>query len=375
VKAIVTDGDLLRTVQPADAEAYLQANGWTRAEERRTGTNWVLRGDGGSDTFVFLPRSTDFADYGRRLGELLDTLSEVEQRSELDVLAELSAAGSDIVHVRVVSQITAAGRIPLPMGARVVEGARELLTAAACSAVRPRPVYDFRRETQATRYVADQVLLASAPPSSYAISILSPVPSRLPLREFEPFERQVTRTLLGAMDAVKSAVREAIATNDPSVFASRVDAGVSANLCRALSTMSPGRPDSSLEIGFLWSPMRREPDLVRRAVAITHDEVPMLRAASQILTEIAPREGFEVVGVVRQLDRPPDQEEGTVTLVAVIDDELSTVHTRLRGARYSTAVQAHDAGRTVRLVGALQRRRGRASDYDLLNVSAIATNR
>jgi len=83
------------------------------------------------------------------------------------------------------------------------------------------------------------------------------------------------------------------------------------------------------------------------------------------------REGFEVVGVVRQLDKGPNEEVGTVTVVTVIDDELSTVHVRLRGEQYSAAVQAHGAGRQVRLIGDLQRRSGRAHEYDLLNASTI----
>lgn len=171
-----------------------------------------------------------------------------------------------------------------------------------------------------------------------------------------------------------SAIREATTTDDPSVFTSRVSAGVSANLCRALSTMSPGRPDSAVEIGFSWSLTSQAPGLVRGAFTIAHDDVPVLRRASEILTEIAPREGFEVTGVVPQLDRGPDQEVGAVTLIAVIDQEPSTVHARLRGERYSAAVRAHDASRQVRLIGDLQRRGGRAHEYDLLNAATIAVD-
>lgn len=374
MKAIVTDADLLRAVSPADVEAYLQASGWEPAFQRLTGTTWVRRRDGGAETYTFVPRTAEFADYARRLGELLDTLSEVEQRSELDVLADLSSAGSDTVHIRVVGQLTTGGRIPLPLGARLIDGARELFTAAACSAVRPMPVYDFRREGQATKYVAEQVQLASAPPSSYAISILSPVPVSLPLRDFEPYERRVTRTLFGAMDAVKQAVAEAQGATDASVtssFQPRVGAGVSANLCKALADMNPSREDSTVEIGFSWSPTRPEPDLARRVFAITQQEVPTIRTAARVLTDIAPREGFEVAGVVKQLDKPPGHDDGAVTLVAVIDNEPSTVHIRLRGQEYSAAVRAHGANRQVRLVGDLHRRRGRAHEYDLLNVSAI----
>jgi hypothetical protein len=374
VKAIVTDADALRAVSPEDATAYLRAHGWDRTRERRTGSVWTrsLKGSAGLAT-VFVPGDRDFADYAQRLSELLGALAEVEERSQLEILADLTSASSDVIRIRVISAATAAGRIPLSTGVKVVEGARSLIMAAYCSARDPQPVYDFRHAVDARRHV-DEFLLGSEAPSSYAISIVSPLGLDLPVSGLQPFSRTVTRTLFRAMDRLQTLVRDVMTQRgDLSQFSQQVRSGVSSNLCEAIASMDIGQPDGVVEFAFSWSPLHRDPDLTPRRFAIRQGELPLVRRAAEFLKEAEPRPSFQVEGPVVRLDRPTGAgTSGIVTIRAVVDNSQALVHARLEPQQYDIAGSAHLRAQRVRVMGLLVRRRGRATEYDLLEVSDIA---
>jgi hypothetical protein len=92
VRAIVTDREVLASLDPEAVRCYLRRAGWTETGHRQTNTVWVRDSEGRRDALMLL-HDRSFADYARRMGEVLALLAEVEDRSQLAVLSDLLEMG------------------------------------------------------------------------------------------------------------------------------------------------------------------------------------------------------------------------------------------------------------------------------------------
>ena len=88
MKARITDRKVFESLRPLDVVAYLRSEGWALAGYyAESATVWKRQAQQ-----VLLPQDSSFADYPRRLAEILDTLAEVENRSKHSSLPLLSSA-------------------------------------------------------------------------------------------------------------------------------------------------------------------------------------------------------------------------------------------------------------------------------------------
>ena len=186
-----------------------------------------------------MPLQHETGDFALRVSEVLRTLEHVEQRSQLEILRDLRTSSSDLIRIRASASQTTTGSIPLDLGVRFVEEAREMMLAAACSAIDPRPYYATRKPVQANEYLS-RVRMGQTERGSFVLTILSPVPPGLrppePLDGVlpDPFERKVSQTLASGLLAARLAAQRAAVSGDVQPFREAVPRGVSANLCDAL---------------------------------------------------------------------------------------------------------------------------------------------
>jgi hypothetical protein len=92
VRAIVTDCEVLGSIELAAVSSYLRQVGWVQRGLRRTGSVWS-RQTGGREFVVFLPDDRTYGDYALRMSEVLCELAKVEDRSQLGILADLLERG------------------------------------------------------------------------------------------------------------------------------------------------------------------------------------------------------------------------------------------------------------------------------------------
>jgi hypothetical protein len=91
LRVTLRDEAACAAIPPEQANAYLAAKGWEMVRGMKYAHTWRL-----ASRYVTVPNDVTFADYGRRLCEVANTVAEVENRSALAVYADLaSAAGSD----------------------------------------------------------------------------------------------------------------------------------------------------------------------------------------------------------------------------------------------------------------------------------------
>ncbi len=123
----------LASVDLAGIIAYLRATGWREAGTYVRTVIWTRTVDG-TEAEVLVPDSAELRDYATRLAELVSTLTAVEQRPAADVLHDLRSPTLDVQYIRMMPD-GPSGSTPLHEGYLAIKGVRELLLAAATSAV------------------------------------------------------------------------------------------------------------------------------------------------------------------------------------------------------------------------------------------------
>ncbi|TVR97728.1 MAG: hypothetical protein EA406_08365 [Rhodospirillales bacterium] len=357
----IRDAAVLDALKPLELAAYLRAKGWRRkADINGKGSLWLVELPDGEEFDVTLPLRQDLADYALRMGELLQTVAQVEGRSELEVLRDLMTTTADLVRVRATGHGADNGSLPLELAVTLVERSRDMILSAACATLEKRPSFAKRKPQQAMDYLR-QVRLGQTEHGSYVLTILSPVSPELKaaqgelpgLEPVQPYERRVIRTLMGGLTALGEAARAAALDGSMQPFADAVERGVSANLCEAVVGLSEVGSGAPIDVRVSWSRSRPVDPKASVRVALSSDSIPIIREAARHFRERTPLEDFEVEGFVTRLNRGPAAKAGEVTVQASVDGPMRPITMELVPDDYTKAVKAHDDRLKVRCTGEL----------------------
>jgi hypothetical protein len=356
MNARITDRKALESLRPPEVAAYLRSAGWALVGRfAETATVWRL-----GQEQVLLPNTADFGDYARRVAELVETVSQFESRSQLEVYRDLSTAAADVVRVRVCSAVALDGSVVLEEGVRLVECAKDMVLSAARAAIAPKAYFRSRLPLVAEDYMR-KVRLGQTEHGSYVVTVVCPVSPELHQHDQslatmldEPYDRKVTRVLAGALSRSAEAATQAALTGNLEPFSSAVSNGVSANLCAALAEIGKGLEDGQIEVSFSWSRTRTRPDVPSSKIVVPHDSLPVMREAARILRETYTEDDFELVGPVLRLESPSAAQGGTVIVLGEVDTPRRII-VRLDGPNYREAVRAHQEGLIVRCRGRLEK--------------------
>ena len=335
---------------------YLASHGWQKIEP--FGESGLVYGLQNQPQELLVP-SGILSDYQRRLEEILQTLSEVEDRDPLAILRDVSISEYDLIRVRL-PEPAPSGSVPVSDGVSSFQESRNLLLAAACSVSRPQRAYRAGRIQEASDYM-DTVRFGQTEIGSFVISLLSPVPPNLMGQADmstgmppEPFARRVTRKLVSGLRSAKSAVSLADHGGDISAFEQNVSQGVSANLCDAIANLLDVENCQSVDVSVSWS-LVREPPEGRAQIAFNSSDISVLKEASRILKDRQERPNERLDGYVYSLARGQNQTRGRVTLKAIVDGAISSVRVDFAPLEYSRILEAHDQRKVVSLEGDLRR--------------------
>jgi hypothetical protein len=349
VKVRIEDAEALSAIRPLDLAAYLRASGWKQLDgDLGPSAAWEIHVDGQA-VEVLAPLNQSWRDYGRRVASVLDTLTEVENRSALPIVHDIHAVFFDVIRLRQVGTGTN-WTVSLLDGVRLSSTGRSALLAAACSAVSPRRAYHTRKPQKALAY-AESLRLDQSERGSYVLPILSHVPMRGPSEQMslpnmpaglsdEPYERKVTRIFARALARTISAAARTVSTGAFDAFDDAVDDGVSADLCEALGEMAECPSMTSFEVSISWAPSRPVPREPRPRFTFGTDVLEVVREAGQVLRAKAPIDDFDLVGVVVTVHRPDAQVRGSAVVHAHIDGHYRKVKVDLADEDWQLAEKA-----------------------------------
>lgn len=346
MKAAIRDPEFLRTVRPLEMLAYLRSKGWHEAQRLERGAFWIKE-EGGSSHEILLPFDAESRDFVERVAEVLVVLEKAEDRSQIEIVEDLSFANADVIRPRLKGAADD-GTISLEGGKSAYEHARSLMLAAACAAVEPRELYAKRKPERAMNYL-HHARFGVPKRGSYVLTIISPVSPKLivdrdlfgEVNAEEPFERRTVRILAQALAHVSIAGRETASTGDFAPMKRAVAHGVSANLCDSLIALHQCSGSQGVHFTFSWAPSRGVPKDAQSEVFISPDVIPILEETARVFRETGVQEGVEVLGTVHKLEHQTGN-QGRVTINGSADGVARTVVVQLSGAEHSMAVRSYD---------------------------------
>ena len=273
MKVQIRDRKALSSLSVGNLRFYLISHGWndegpwgnrpaTIYTKERGGQNWE----------ILAPSLDTLGDYAESMAEAVKVLAEVEERSQLDVFYDLSAAGSDVIRMRAVNG--AAGKsLSLSQSAGFFSEAYRLLVAAARATEKPRAVYRGKMSADVAKYL-DEVCLVPGYGEGYALTLHAPAhvgngapipsknqksPAGMGVEEnfggdlYAP-SRRATYTLARALEHANEAIDETIAGDAFKLFEKGVQYGISARLCDSVAKLA--MMARGIEIDIVWAERR-----------------------------------------------------------------------------------------------------------------------
>jgi hypothetical protein len=236
-----------------DIQTYLFDTGWRR--EQRTWNNASIWSNA-EGYEVLVPSSDELVDTDLRVGEIISALTAVEGRSADEIASDINTPFDDVQLYRTFPDDDF---ISLPTGLLVLQSVRDLISAAVRTVVDgPHPVFPGGSPRLAGELLR-RIQLGSNRPADHLFTVRIPL---IPISSSSdgqpviadgatPLGRQVGHRLRAAIIAAQSAAERA-AGQDLAVFDESVAAGVSANLCEALSGLAGRQRAQPFEIAFRW---------------------------------------------------------------------------------------------------------------------------
>ena len=355
MKTRILDAGTLRAVSPPALAAYARGEGWAKTEAYGSHAD-IYIGEGRPE--IVLPRTDLLADYASLVSRLIGIFGEVTERDELAVYSDLVGADRDVVRVRAVRGEDD-GSIFLDDGVELVSQAREMLLAAACATRAPQAVYRAGANREAAEYMK-QVRLGQTERGSFVVTLMAPVPPMLqPMLDDswtdisdEPYERQVTRCLVRALDASRDAAERAHSGDGARAFEEAVGSGVSANLCDAVGRLI--EQSNGLEVSVSWARTRPTPER-RTSILFSESDAGTFKEAARTFRAREPRPDVQLFGSVHKLIRGEHEIEGQVTFKVDMNGRTQSVVSVLDQGNYSVAIRAHEARNPVVVRGDLER--------------------
>jgi hypothetical protein len=236
-----------------DVQTYLFDTGWRREQRTWNNASTWSNVDGYE---VLVPSSDELADTDLRVREIISALTAVEGRSAEEIACDINTPFDDVQLYRTFSDDDF---ISLATGLLVLRSVRDLISAAVRTVVDgPHPVFPGGSPRLAGELLR-LIRLGSNRPADHLFTVRIPL---IPISGSSddqpviadgvtPLGRQVGHQLRAAVVAAQSAAARA-AGHDLAVFDESVAAGVSANLCEALSGLAGRQRTQPFEIAFRW---------------------------------------------------------------------------------------------------------------------------
>lgn len=350
----------IQEIKPSIIATYLLSKGWE--SEGQIDKKFEIFSNKTNEEIldIKLPLNQNFKDYPFRLSELFETLEEFEKRPKFKIITEIIVFPSDIVRIRLPTTDVSRGLVSLENGSCFVNFIKEMMLAAACSVVDPRPFYPSKKPKEATQFI-ENAKMAQSEEGSYIIPIISQISKvkeeQKKITNQEPFERRAIKRLANGLNEINNASEKYLLSNKLEIFNESVANGVSANLIDSVIGIGRLSKDTPcFEVFFSWTQLDdfNNSDLPE-IIEMKNSYIPILEKASEFLKEFNPIEEFKVVGPVIRLARTEKSENGKITIVSDIENENRFVTIELIGREYHQAVIAHDRQSRIRCSGRLKK--------------------
>lgn len=338
-----------------DFKMYLSSKGWTLSSEIPGLANiWHLKNN--DEYEILQPVDFELKDFNNRVGDLINTLCDVDKKTEAEVIKEIDNISSDIISLRVIHDDVAKGEIPFSDGILLFNKTKELMLSAARSVVKPqKDKYSGKNPEVVDRFL-NSLRLGQTEVGSYVLNLIAPIYWEDDCQDDYckvPFSRTVTERLINSVAKLSEAIDKYQKNGDIKVFGTIINNGANATLCSALIGLSGSNKSRSIEINVQQSPFSNVLNHGNKKIFISFDKVKYIEDAERFYSNDYFISDYSLVGAVTRLKRDINSIGGMVT-IAEMSENNRKVTVELDESHYDQAIKAHENKyEQVHLVGKL----------------------
>lgn len=354
MKNKISNPDTLRSLSPWQITAYLKAKGATQSTAYMDKADIWLYGN----KEILVPNKTIFGDYPQRIADLLTDISEMENRSRLQIFEEIRNCNFDIILVRNISPDTQNGTINFTQSVEFVSLAHEMLLAAACSAASHKLSYPGKKPQDAEQFMRG-VRMGQTAHGSFVLQILAPVTKEFTqqgsLLEMPPeleYENRVVPTLESGLSAMNNVAKKLNEDNEINHFINAAKHGLTTNLCDAVTGMYEKLAPETIDITINYSASR--PNRPRCSnTKINSKYIHLIRDAVMTVKANQPKEENDHLarGPIIKLSSENVEKGGEIIFRDLTSPKLRKLKVVLDKDNYSAATKAHGEQKFVEIIG------------------------
>ena len=347
-------------ITAASMDRYLQLNGWTRNYDFANRNMMVYTSRNNSPKTIAIPASEEFDDFYSIVSNVIELLQKKEKRPANEIIKDITTTFIDRLEIRVISEITEDGKIPLEYAADCVEGLKELILYSVCAEQSARPI--CYRATEYAKSLLNKFKLAQTEKGSFIlnvdIQVVDENNEQTVLDGCEcdvptPFEHKVIERIGTAIGQVDAIVQNQCQLSETAETA--FEDGITANMCDAFLKMRPVSDADKVTttIRFASSLTNRTGQVKRIEMRANHFLV--IDELSKIYRDKVAIQDVNLTGIIRSLSKrtESDSDLKTIRLYTTFNGSPRTVTISLSDAQYRIACDAHRDGLEVSVSGEL----------------------
>lgn len=365
--------DLVNRIRISQFSLYLAQHDWEQREFPNK--NQLLFYNSEAQESILVAAKENFQDYALSLYNAIIILEDIHSKPRTEILTDILKINLDRLSLRVVSEISSNGTLPLLDASNIVESLKELIISTSNNEYSPRP-YHYKL-SRSVLEISKQFSFAQTQVGSFIFNVESaPIEnidnntpqlkwnqdSSIGVEQTVPFSRKVMYRLNYSLQQLQEAEeRDSIdhIINDGYL------SGINANMCESLLHILPEYEEKATNILDIYlSPFIKQPD---RNYSVSHTlkrtYEPILSAVSEKLRqEVSDYPNVILIGYVKRLSSEnATLDQDNRIQISIVDGpgNMNNCYAELNAYNYSVAIEAHKNNDFLKIRGDLRKYSGR----------------
>lgn len=353
-------------VSSTDLRDYAKALGWVVDQKALKDRVYVLTNSHYPRRQLIFPIEATALDYCESVHSVAEKLAEIERKPLQWIFNSLQEVRDDTLRFGITFDRPSTSALPLLFAASIVEGAQQLLRAAACTVVNPQRHHPRLNRNEA-QLMVDKSEFRHTEFGSFVLRVSCPVDALDIQGELwrdegsGPFVRRAMLIVARSVERLVSSVEADTLDKLVQDTKDETEPIISSNLCDALVRFRDEGLNNALEVSVSWAASKPPPETssVIRPIRIQPDYFPRIEEVGRALRSAGTEREDTFIGTVESLNGEMGSDgrrAGEVILALLMKDEGELVRARidLTADQYEVADRAHmTSGAYVKVAGKL----------------------
>lgn len=347
-------------IEPTDLKDFLKSRGWKLIDEAFKDGLYAFNHEQYKRRQLIFPINDSELDYKDCIETTINKLVDIENTSLRFIMTELFEMKDDAIGFRIVDHRDENAFIPLNYAVKAINGAKDMLLSAACSALKPQ-VHHPKMNRKEAQELIDKSRFRHTEVGSFIIKVSTPVKSmdlQTDVFKNTPFVRQATLIINKSISQLVTAIQTDKIEQLITDVKSEEKPLLSSNICKALINFQEENDKSDLHLNFKWASIIERPSNIVDSIKIQKDYYSRIEdIRKELKTQERDREDI-FIGTVAALAgdfNDTDKREGDVLLDLYKKGEESIrVRANLKAEWHHLAIEAYEnAGKFIQITGNL----------------------